>query len=129
MAVEPTSAGTIGITALFVALLGPFAGEYAVIVFAALAGAMWPLLRTKDTSSRRDGGWFLLKIVFTSVALTGGITYWIETNYGFPARFGAPVVAFAIGALGNGLDPVLQALGDGLSAMVRRVIGSKAGTE
>jgi hypothetical protein len=40
---EPTSTGSVGLAALAVALIGPMAGPYALIVFAGLAGAMLPL--------------------------------------------------------------------------------------
>lgn len=126
MAAEPTSAGTVGITALFVALLGPIAGEYSAIVFAALAGALWPLLKTGTTTTRREGAWFLFKIVLAAVILTSAATYCLEATYGFPARYGTPVVAFMIGALGSGWEPVLSTVSDGLSELVRRVLATKA---
>jgi hypothetical protein len=134
MAAEPTTAGSIGITALLVALLGPLGGEYAAIVFAALAGALWPLLSTKagetgqggTPTSRRGGALFLAKIVFTAVVLTGSLTYLIEEHYSVPARHVTPVVAFLIGALGNGWGPVLEAFGSGLSSMVGRFLGGVA---
>ncbi len=59
---EPTTASGISITALLIALLGPLAGQYTVIVMAALAGALWPL-STMDLPTRRAGAkydWFSL---------------------------------------------------------------------
>ena len=119
MAAEPTSVGSIGLTALLVALLGPASGEYAAIVFAALAGAMWPL-STMQGTTKRSGAFFLIKIVITAVVLTGGATYWLEQNYNFPARYGMTVVAFIIGALGNGWGPVIDGVRDAVVAIVIR---------
>ena len=42
MAAVETAAGGASLTVIFVALLGPMAGPYVLIVFAAVAGAMWP---------------------------------------------------------------------------------------
>lgn len=123
MAAEPTSAGSVGIAALLIALLGPLGGEYTAIVFAALAGAMWPL-STMAGTSKASGAFFLFRVVFTAVILTGSATYWLESTYGFPARYGMAVVAFLIGALGNGWGPVLNGLRDGLAAFAGK-IGSK----
>lgn len=41
MAEPTTTAGGISIAAVLIALLGPLAGQYTVIVMAAMAGALW----------------------------------------------------------------------------------------
>lgn len=105
---EP-STSTLSITALAIALLGPLAGPYALIVFAALAGALWPL-STMPTVTRTQGAIFLVRVVLTSVTLTGGAAYWIETHYQVPAAQSFAYVAFGIGAMGNGWRPVLAGL-------------------
>ncbi len=120
---EPTSTGGITLTAIAIALLGPLAGQYALIVMAALAGALWPL-SAMDHTSKRAGAWFLLRIVFTSVFLTGSVAWWLESAYQVPAAHGAAVVAFVIGAMGNGWRSVLDALASGIAALAS-VIGSK----
>jgi hypothetical protein len=125
MTAEPTAAGSIGITALLIALLGPVGGEYATIVFAALAGAMWPLLTMKDATRMQAVG-FLLRVVITAVVLTGSATYYLENHYGFPARHGMSVVAFVIGSFGNGWGPVLDGLRDALQSLLQRVMNQKA---
>lgn len=117
---EP-STSTLSITALAIALLGPMAGPYALIVFAALAGALWPL-STMPTVTRAQGAVFLLRIVATSVTLTGGAAYWIETRYQVPAVQSLAFVAWGIGAMGNGWRPVLQ----GLRNAVVNVVGKFA---
>lgn len=43
---DPTTTTTTGLVAVAVAVLGPMAGEYAVIVLSALAGSLWALSAT-----------------------------------------------------------------------------------
>lgn len=125
---EPTTASGISVTALLIALLGPLAGQYAVIVMAALAGALWPL-STMELPSRRAGAAFLLRIVLSAVLLAGSGAWYLETNYAVPAVHGMAVVAFLIGAMGNGWAPVFKAMRDGLSAFVRAAGGAASGSQ
>ena len=115
---EPTTASGISITALLIALLGPLAGQYAVIVMAALAGALWPL-STMDMPSRRAGAAFLFRIVAAAVLLSGSAAYYLEQNYQFPAVHGMAVAAFLIGAMGNGWSPIFKAIRESLSVFIR----------
>lgn len=125
---EPTTASGISVTALLIALLGPLAGQYAVIVMAALAGALWPL-STMELPSRRAGAAFLFRIVASAVLLSGSAAWYLETNYAVPAIHGMAVVAFLIGAMGNGWAPVFKAMRDGLSAFVRAAGGAASGSQ
>ena len=122
MATEPTSAGSLSISALLIAILGPLGGEYAAIIFAALGGALWPLQTMKGVS-KKTGAFFLFRVVVTAVLITGSATYWLETSYGFPARHGMTVVAFLVGAMGNGVGSVIDGLRAGLAAMARTLGG------
>lgn len=122
---EPTSTSGITLTVLLTTLLGPFAGPYAVIVMASLLGAMWPL-SVMPSMTRRAGALFLARIISTAVILTTSAAWYLETSYGIPAVHGMAVVAFMIGALGNGWAPVLGALRQGLAAAARGV-GKLAG--
>lgn len=121
---EP-STSTLSITALAIALLGPMAGPYALIVFASLAGALWPL-STMPTVTRMHGAAFLVRVVAASVVLTGTASYWVETTYQVPATQSFAVVAFGIGAMGNGWRPVLAGLRNALVNFVSR-FGNTAG--
>lgn len=121
---EPASTSGVTITVFLITLLGPFAGPYAVIVMASLLGAMWPL-SVMPEMTRRSGALFLLRIVSTAVVLTTSAAWYLEQSYGFPAVHGMAVVAFFIGALGNGWAPVFSALRGGLTAAARGLAGSK----
>jgi hypothetical protein len=116
---EP-SATSLSITALAIAVLGPMAGPYALIVFAALAGALWPL-STMPTVTRAQGAAFLLRVVAGAVVLTSFAAYWIESTYNVPAVESVALVAFLIGAMGNGWRPVLQGLRGALVNLVSRL--------
>lgn len=114
---EPTTT-SVGLQALFVALLGPLAGEHAVIVFAALAGALWPLSNTEGMTTGR-GAMFLLRLVLTASVLTGIIAWWASKEYGIESSSILAPVAFGIGVIGDswrvlfakGVDLVMSRLG------------------
>ncbi len=98
---EPTSSsGGAGLAVALVAMLGPVAGEYAAILFAALAGALWPLSATA-TITRRAGAWMLLRLVATSVALTGVAAWAANQHLGIPVSTALAPVSFAIAAMGD----------------------------
>jgi hypothetical protein len=120
---EPASTSTGASAAvLLIALLGPLAGQYALIVMAALAGALWPL-STMEGLTRRTGAFFLARVVFTACVLTGTAAWWLESRYQLPATQGMAVVAFFIGGAGNGWRPVLAAAGNALAYLVGRLAG------
>lgn len=106
---EPTSSSSVGIVAIAVALLGPMAGEYAVVVLAALAGSLWALSR-ETTLTRADGAWLVFRLVLTAVALTGFFVWLLEHYYAWPAHQLLSPLAFAIGAVGNGWPGVVDRL-------------------
>ena len=85
---------------------------------------MWPL-SAADTTTKLAGAWLLLRCTLTALLLTAFLSTlldsWLQVT-GLDAR---PVVAFAIGALGNGWRPVFDAFGAALSALLGRV-GNKS---
>lgn len=120
---EPTTSSAFGLTAVSVALLGPLAGPYALIAFAALSGAMWPL-SAAETHTKLSGAWLLVRCTLTALLLTAFFAGLVERWAGVaPVESLAPV-AFAIGALGNGWRPVFDAVGAALQALLGRA-GSK----
>ena len=110
MAAVETAAGGASLTVIFVALLGPMAGPYVLIVFAAVAGAMWPLSAAR-TDTRWQGFWLLLRCTATALVLTSVIAGLIERMWGLPVSEGLAPVALVIGAMGNGWRPVFVAVG------------------
>jgi len=121
---EPTSTSGISLAAVSIALLGPMAGPYALIVFAALAGALWPL-SAADTMTRSAGAWLLLRCTLTAVVLTSALSLVLQNQWQIPANEALAPVAFAIGALGNGWRPVFEAVGSALQAVLARAGGPK----
>ena len=116
---EPTStASGVSLAAIAVALLGPMAGPYALIVFAALAGALWPLSGA-ETISRKAGAWLLLRCTLTAIMLTGALAGFVQHKYQVRDAEAFAPIAFFIGALGNGWRPVLDAVG----AALKRLLG------
>ncbi len=118
---EPTSTSAgLSLAAVAIALLGPMAGPYALIVATAMSGALWPL-SVANTASRAAGAWLLLRCTLTAVALTSALAKLAEQQWQIPAiEFFAPV-AFFIGAMGNGWRPVFDALALALQALSGRV--------
>ena len=119
---EPLSsaAGSASLAVVAVALLGPLAGPYVVIVFAALAGSLWPL-SASSTKTRSAGAWLVLRCTTLAVVLTSGISEYLANAYGVaPGNTLAPV-ALAIGAMGNGWRPVFAALSEGVAMLASRL--------
>ncbi len=116
---EPTTTTGLSLTALAVAVAGPVFGPYSAILFAALAGSLWPLSAAEDLS-RASGAWLLLRCVLTSVVLTGAIAAAVATHYDLAATELLSPVAFFIGALGNGWRPVFGAVAGALAAIASR---------
>lgn len=93
------------------------AGPYALIVFAALAGALWPL-SAATTMTRASGAWLLLRCTLTAVALTEVVSLVVQTHWAIPAKESLSPVAFFIGALGNGWRPVFDGVGAAISGLL-----------
>ena len=119
---EPTSTSGMSLAVLAIAVLGPMVGPYAVIIFAALAGAMWPL-SSAETISRASGAWLLIRVTTTAVVLTVFLAAAIERNWGLPALEALAPVALMIGALGNGWRVVWDALAGAIRTLLERLAG------
>jgi hypothetical protein len=98
---EPTSsAAGVGIAAAFAALLGPTFGPYAVIIWAAFAGAMWPLAK-RPATTRLTGALFVLRLVATATIVTMPAAIFVEQRLGVPVHHAIGLVALAIGMVGD----------------------------
>ncbi len=111
-------------TVIFVALLGPLAGPYALIAFAALAGALWPL-SAQTTATRAEGAWLLLRCTLTAILLTVFLASLLQKWLGLPVNEALAPVALMIGALGNGWRPVFDAIGAAFAAFATKAGGAR----
>ncbi len=116
---EPNTSGA-SVVALLIAAMGPIAGQYSLIVMAALAGAMWPL-STMPHATKRQGAFFLLRIVSTAILCTGTIAWLLAEHFNLPAYESMSVASFGIGALGNGWGNIFKGLRDGVVALLRGI--------
>ena len=116
---EPTTttAASVSLTVISVALLGPTAGPYVLIALAAMAGSLWPLSAAR-TSSAADGAWLLIRCTLTALVLTSLLASIVERLWGVPVSEGLAPVALLIGSMGNGWRPVLS----GLANVLRNAI-------
>lgn len=117
---EPTLPAAVGIVALGVALLGPQAGPYAVIVLSALAGSLWALAQA-PTATRGAGALLLLRLVLSAVVLTSGVAWLLESQYQWPAHHLLSPVAFVIGMGGDRWRSLIDAI---VAAVGRRIGGA-----
>ena len=98
--VESTGTSAKSVVTLAALMFGTVAGEYAAIVFCALAGSLWALQDAK-TDSRWQGALLVFRLVLTAVVLTSPLAWWLEAEYQWPAHRMLALLAFGIGALGD----------------------------
>lgn len=106
---EPIAPAAVGIVALAVAVLGPLAGPYVVIMLAALAGALWALA-SEPTASRADAGLLVFRLMLTATVLAGGLAWWLEDVYKWPAHQVLAPTAFVVGMGGNRWRALIDAV-------------------
>ncbi len=124
--ITPATAGGASLLAVAVSIIGPIFGPYVVIVFSALAGALWPLSAAK-TATRADGAWLLIRCSLTAVVLTSLIASIVSGMYETPVDDLVGPVALGIGAMGNGWQPVFGALSEAVAAIAAKFGGGKNG--
>ena len=99
-ATENTVLSGAGLLAVAVAFLGPWMGQYALILICAGLGGSWAVSRA-TTSSKGAAALLLFRLMGTAVVTTGTAAWWIETQYKIPAKETLAVIAFAIGLGGD----------------------------
>lgn len=97
--IQSTVAGVSLIT-LAVAVFGPNAGPYIVIVLGSLGGGLWAL-SSATLETRMQGAWLMLRCLVTAIVLTAMIAGLLGPWLGINTLEAYVVVAFIIGALGN----------------------------
>lgn len=113
-----TSSSGVGLAVALVAVLGPVAGEYAAILFSALAGALYPLSERKGIT-RSEGALLVLRLVATSVVLTGLAAYYVNSYFNVPILTVMSPVSLVIAAMGDRWRLVFSSL----ASHVTRIVG------
>lgn len=123
---EPTTsiAASLSVTTVAVFVAGPIFGPWVAVVGLALAGALWPL-GAAETPTRGAAAWLLLRCTFTAIALTGVLSAYAEIRFGMTPGSAQGVVAFLIGAFGNGWRPVFESVAGLLVAVIGRASDSR----
>jgi len=121
--VQTTVAG-VSLVTLAVAVFGPQAGPYIVIVLGSISGGLWALSST-TLQTRTEGAWLMLRCVITAIVLTaliaGAVGPWIH----IPVTEAYAVVAFVIGMLGNKWQDIIESIKQRLQALISSAGGPK----
>lgn len=114
--IQSTVAGVSLIT-LAVAVFGPNAGPYIVIVLGSLGGGLWAL-SSAVIETRAQGAWLMLRCLVTAVVLTAMIAGLLGPWLGVDTLEVYVVVAFVIGALGNKWIEIIDAVKTRMQNMI-----------
>ena len=102
---------------LAVALFGPNAGPYAVILLGSIAGALWAL-SSVSIETRAQGAWLVCRCVITAIVLTAFIARFVGQYVSFGEGEAYAIVSFAIGALGNRWQDIFDAIKTRLANLI-----------
>jgi hypothetical protein len=114
--IQSTVAGVSLIT-LAVAVFGPNAGPYIVIVLGSLGGGLWAL-SSAVIETRAQGAWLMLRCLVTAIVLTAMIAGLLGPWLGVDTLEVYVVVAFTIGALGNKWIEIIDAVKTRMQNMI-----------
>ena len=114
--IQSTVAGVSLIT-LAVAVFGPNAGPYIVIVLGSLGGGLWAL-SSAVIETRAQGAWLMLRCLVTAIVLTAMIAGLLGPWLGVDTLEVYVVVAFVIGALGNKWVEIIDAVKTRMQNMI-----------
>lgn len=123
---DPTSTalGGVSLMTLAVALFGPQAGPYIVILLGSIGGAMWALSKA-TLETRTQGAWLMARCIVTAIVLTALIAQVVGPYVGLPVGEVYAVVSFAIGALGNRWQEIF----DSIKTRIQGVISVSGGKQ
>ena len=115
---EPISPAiaAVSLVTLSVALFGPNAGPYIVIVLGSIGGGLWALSSTV-LETRIAGIWLMLRCVVTAIVLTAMIAGITAPWLGVSVTEAYAIVAFGIGAMGNRWQDVIEILEAGINVI------------
>ena len=121
-----TTVAGVSLITLAVALVGPAAGPYLVIVLGAIGGGLWALSST-PLQTRWQGAGLMLRCVLTAVVLTALIANVVGPWFGIEVIEVYVVVAFVIGMLGNKWQDVIESIKLRLQALISTSGGKSSG--
>lgn len=123
---EPVSpaVAAVSLVTLAVAVFGPQAGPYVVIVLGSIGGALWALSGTV-LDSKRAGVSLMLRCVMTAVVLTAIISGLVGPFFNVAVTEAYAVVAFVIGALGNKWLEIFDTIKTRLQSLISSSGGAK----
>lgn len=116
---EPLHSAAAGVSliTLAVALFGPQAGPYIVILLGSIGGGLWALSSTA-LKTRMEGLWLMLRCIVTAIVLTALIATVVGPWFGVAVTEVYVVVAFIIGALGNKWVEVIETIKTRLQTLI-----------
>lgn len=116
---EPANTAIAGVSliTLAVAVFGPNAGPYIVIVLGSVGGGLWALSGAV-LETRIQGAWLMLRCVLTAVVLTSMIAGSVGPFFSLPVTEVYAAVAFVIGALGNKWQDIFDSIKTRLQGII-----------
>ena len=119
---DPTASSAVGaglLGSLLVMLLGPEGLEYAALLCAALAGALWPLSKT-PTPTRMAASLLLVRWTAAGLCLSGLIVWGMRQHWGWTGSTQATSVgvAFVVSAIGDDWRGVFRAIASRARALI-----------
>lgn len=123
---EPLHSTVAGVSlvTLAVAVFGPQAGPYIVILLGSIGGSLWAL-SSATLQTRMEGAWLMLRCIVTAVVLTSLIAGVVGPWFGMPVTEVYAVVSFCIGMLGNRWQDVIESIKNRLQALISTAGGNK----
>ena len=112
-----TTIAAVSLMTLGVAVFGPQAGPYIVIVLGAIGGGLWALSSTV-LATRMQGAWLMLRCIVTAIVLTALIAGLVGPWFGLPVTEVYAVVSFVIGMLGNRWQDVIESIKTRLHGLI-----------
>lgn len=112
-----TAAAGVSLMTLAVALFGPQAGPYIVILLGSIGGALWAL-SSATLETRVQGAWLMARCVITAIVLTAVIAGLVSSYLRLEVGEAYAVVSFIIGAFGNRWQDILDSIKTRLQGVI-----------
>lgn len=116
--IQSTATAGVSLVTLAVAMFGPAAGPYVVILLGSVGGSLWALAGVKKMT-RKQGAGMMLRCILTALALTAILAAivapWLKIT---DVKEVYVAVAFVIGAFGNKWQEVFESLKQRFIALI-----------